>query len=284
MTTVFPGDELSSLIESHIDAQQRRSGSLTTGDEPVRIQVGPGIIQNATEVVALKAGRFQPVSVSSTNKFVLVSAQKRYVPVQNDLVVGIVTARLAEMFRVDIGAQTTATLSLLTGFEATARKTRPTWPVGTVIFARVALAHPDLEPELACFDGSGNVPSDLFGELTPKAAPTTGGDGNAVAPTATVACGQLLRTSCHFSRSLQNPRAVPLLAALGRHFAFEVAAGANGRIYLEAANVKETLLLARIIETAGREMWGPEECERAVLDAAIKCEKRTAGRQQGSNV
>jgi exosome complex component RRP40 len=227
-STVFPGQNLTPFLEE-------KSKSLNS-DEPVKIQVGPGIIQNGNEVIAFQAG----ILNCQKSKFSLKSSQKHYIPLQNDLIIGIITARLSELFRVDIGAQTMAVLPLLTGFEGSTKKNRPNWNAGTAIFARVSMAHPDLEPELSCFDPSGKIPSDLFGEL--------GGSENIFAETkANLRTSNLLRTSCNFSRKLQNPLKDPLLSLLGRIFAFEIAAGANGKIFLETENPRESVEISRLI-------------------------------------
>ena len=288
---VFPGQDLSSLIEERLTSTTSTTTTSTTelsSSSPVKIQVGPGIIQSGSEVIALRAGILKFNSHGGTKKFSLISAQKRYIPVQNDLVIGIVTAKLSEFFRVDIGAQTGASLSLTTGFEGATKKNRPTWSVGTIIFARVALAHPDLEAELACFDPSGRISIDLFGELGGVGgvgSSSSSSDCNELSTSSTAMINEdkntkikskktsiLLRTSCNFSKYLQNPLVVPLLSALGRHFAFEVAAGANGRIFLEAGNPRETVALAQIIETSEKEFWksskSTDEIEKKVYELA----------------
>lgn len=229
-SAVFPGQDLKTFIEEKL--------SVSNIEEVVKIQVGPGIIQNGNEVIAFQAG----IPVCHKSKFSLKSTQKHYVPLQNDLVIGIVTARLSEFFRVDIGAQTTAVLPLLTGFEGATKKNRPNWNVGTLIFARVAMAHPDLEPELSCFDPSGKIPIDLFGELGGTETHFIKSDSKN-----NQKASILLRTSCNFSRKLQNPSKDSLLSSLGQFFAFEIAAGANGRIFLEAENSRELSEISQLI-------------------------------------
>lgn len=269
---VLPGDDLSSLIESRLQS------NIST-NEPVRIQVSSGIIQNGSQVTALKAGQFKNISSSgSLYKFSLSSPQKRYIPVQNDLVIGIVTAKLSELFRIDIGAQLPATVSVLTGFDGATRKNKPNWAVGTLIFARVLLAHPDLEPELACFDASGNIPVDLFGELggVHAAVSVSAATETETSTPKQVPSSILIRTTCNFSRSLQNPQASPVLSSLGRYFAFEIAAGANGRVFIESGNIRETAAIGQFIERAGKESWSSEELESKVVALSTSFGKKPA--------
>ncbi len=266
---VLPGADISSFIESKLPA---------ASSEPPKIHVGPGIIQTDNGVMALRAGNLHSNAPRNT-KFTLTGGRNgRYLPIQNDLVIGIVTAKLGDLFRVDIGGPQPATLPLLTGFEGATKKSRPSWPVGTVIFARVSGAHPDLEPELACFDPSGNIPNEVFGELCSTSTSTTGtsnagtsnaGTSNAGTSntstsastaststagtnndqsTAALPYGQLLRTSCPFSRSLQSPLSQPLLKELGSKWTFELAAGANGRVFVAGASATEVAHICRVLE------------------------------------
>lgn len=253
MSVVFPGQDLSPLIEDRLNSSQKA--------DTTKIHIGSGIIQSSNEIISLRAGRL--LNQNQSTKFSLLSLQKRYIPLQNDLVIGIVTARLSELFRVDIGAQTPAILSLLNGFDSSTKKNRPTWAVGTVIFARIAVAHPDLDPELACFDPSGKVPLDLFGELGSCAKDTS------VEGTVATKTSILLRTSCNFSRSLQNPIASPLLVALGRHFSFEIAAGSNGRIFIESSNAKDTAAIAKAITAHSNIKYSTEDIDAQVKKLAL---------------
>jgi len=247
-STVFPGQDLKVFIEEKLNC--------SNFEEPVKIQVGPGIIQNGNEVIAFQAG----IPICQKSKFSLKSTQKHYIPLQNDLVIGIVTARLSELFKVDIGAQTIAVLPLLTGFEGATKKNRPNWNVGTVIFARVSMAHPDLEPELSCFDPSGKIPIDLFGELGGTENHFTKAKNN-------MRTSNLLRTCSNFSRKLQNPLKDPLLSLLGQFFAFEIAAGANGKIFLEAENPRESVEVSQLLIKYERN-YKFSEIEKAVKDLA----------------
>lgn len=256
--TVFPGEELDKLIENKI--------ANFSENKTIKLQIGPGIIQSGSDVIALRTGRLHYLKQNS--KLILESPQKRYVPLQNDLVIGIVTARLAEFFRVDIGSQYTAILSLLTGFDNATKKNRPTWSVGTVIFARVSIAHPELDPELTCFDPSGNIPAELFGQLT---------ESENLLKSESLKCsksGMLLRTSCNYSRKLQNPSKESPLAVIGKYFAFEIAAGANGRIFIEAGNSREAAAVGQLVSQIGADcLWDREEIESKTKELALSTGK-----------
>lgn len=83
-------------------------------------------------------------------------------PSANDLVLGIITSRLSESYKVDIGCNLQATLNFA-GFEGTTKKNRPNLTIGDLVFARVSIANKDLEPELVCLDTDNK--SEGFGEI-----------------------------------------------------------------------------------------------------------------------
>ena len=100
-------------------------------------------------------------------------------PAPQEPVVGIVSARQGEGWRVDIGSAHQASLDGL-AFEGVSRRNRPNlkvcWvlilsdcevysrQVNSLVYARVSLAHKDMEPELECFDAQTRK-ADGFGEL-----------------------------------------------------------------------------------------------------------------------
>ena len=105
-------------------------------------------------------------------------------PAAQEPVVGIVSARQGEGWRVDIGSAHHASLDGL-AFEGASRRNRPnlkvrsscigqcppqivmlinTHQVNSLVFARVSLAHKDMEPELECFDAQTRK-AEGYGEL-----------------------------------------------------------------------------------------------------------------------
>jgi exosome complex component RRP40 len=153
---VIPGTDISNFVESYVSL-----GSTAKSEDGIpAIKLGTGLIQDGNHITSTLAGE---LFFSTPNKFWIEVHQRRYVPIQNDLVIGVVTARLGEAYRVDLGSWAMATLPF-TGFEGTTKKNRPNLQVGDAIFARVSIANKDLEPELVCLDGENR--SEGFGELT----------------------------------------------------------------------------------------------------------------------
>lgn len=222
----MPGDVVTTFIESKLEEREAlKSDSLlskraASPHDPPSVKLGLGLLQMDDDIVAIQAGQ---LCFHAPNKFWIASHRKRYIPVVGDLVIGIVTAKLGELFKVDIGCHMNAALPL-TGFEGATRKNRPNLEVGSVIFARVLVANKDMEPELVCFDVNNNGAG--FGEVKPA--------------------GLLTRCSCTLSQSLQRS-ASPILEALGKHLSFEVIAGANGRFIISGKKLRETVAISTAI-------------------------------------
>jgi exosome complex component RRP40 len=87
----------------------------------------------------------------------------QYVAATGESVIGIVVARLAEYYRVDIGGAQAAILPVL-AFEGATKKNKPNLVPGTLVYARISLANKDMEPELQCFNPSSGK-ADGYGEL-----------------------------------------------------------------------------------------------------------------------
>ncbi|TFY83104.1 hypothetical protein EWM64_g913 [Hericium alpestre] len=180
----------------------------------VNLKLGPGLQQESTPegdnvVVSTRAGTLQ--HSANNAKWWVESNARRYVPAPQEFVVGMVTGRMGEGWRVDIGAAHHASLDAL-AFEATIDSALSdplnVIKVGSVIYARVSLAHKDMEPELECFDAQTRK-AEGFGELKG---------------------GFLVRCSLRMSRSLLDPHYF-LLPFLGSRFPLDAAVGMNGRVW-----------------------------------------------------
>lgn len=126
--------------------------------------------------------------------------------------------------RVDIGSAHQAQLDGL-AFESATKRNRPILKVGSLVYARVSLAHKDMEPELECFDAQTRK-AEGFGELKG---------------------GFMLKCSLQLCRFLLDPRYF-LLPLLGSKFPLEVAIGVNGRVWIKTPEIKQTIAVARCIE------------------------------------
>lgn len=196
----------------------------------VNLKLGPGLLQipspgssgRESTVISTRAGILN--HSANRSKWWVESNSKRYVPAPQESVVGVITQRLGEGYRVDIGAAHYASLDSL-AFEGASKRNKPNLKVGCLVYARVSLAHKDMEPELECFDAQTRK-SEGFGELK----------GGFVVRCGLKMCLDLLDTK-HF-----------LLPLLGGRFPLEVAVGLNGRVWVNAKEIKQVIAIVRCIE------------------------------------
>ncbi|KAJ3162565.1 exosome non-catalytic core subunit rrp40 [Geranomyces variabilis] len=207
---LIPGDRIP-LVP---DATQSKEG-------PIKVRVGPGLQQEQGDLVAVKAGVLKQ---AAGNKYWIDGSQKRYVPAASDPVLGTVTARQGESFRVDIGSAHPAALSIL-AFEGATRRNRPNLDVGSLVYCRLSVANKDMEPELECVDPA-----------TGKA----GGYGE-------LKGGFVVKCSLRMARGLLNPKN-SIVTILAESISFEMAVGLNGRVWINAKSCAEVIAVAKVIQ------------------------------------
>ncbi|XP_014681398.1 PREDICTED: exosome complex component RRP40-like [Priapulus caudatus] len=202
---VIPGDILQNLDE--------KKGK-------IKVTVGPGLIRDGSHIAVTKSGilRHREPSV-----FWVDCHQKRYVPARGDNVIGIVTAKQGDVFKVDIGSSEPASLSFM-AFEAATKRNRPNLNVGDCVNAKLLVANKDCEPELVCIDSYGRS------------------SGLGILPNE----GFLLQCSIGLVRQLLRNK-FNVLTFLGKAIQYEVAIGMNGRIWLHCHTVRETIAISNAI-------------------------------------
>ncbi|WBW72575.1 exosome subunit Rrp40 [Schizosaccharomyces osmophilus] len=206
----FPGDDvkLSNVIEQGT------------------VRLGPGLVhQKHDHEDKIKVSRPGILHQGVKNTVLVDTRMKRYIPAMNDQVIGQITSRFAEGYRVDIGSAHSAQLNAL-AFENVTRKSKPNLTVGSLVYARVSLADRDMEPELECLDAATGKASG-FGELK---------EGYMITGLSLSHCRKLL--------SPQNA----LLQALGTYVPFEIAVGMNGRVWTHSETIPTTILISNCIK------------------------------------
>lgn len=223
-TLLLPGDEVGTLVET----PAREETNPEARKRPV-VRLGPGITQRGRELHASKCGML--CTDFKRNKLWLSVNQRRYVAALEDMVIGIVQERHADDYRLDLNGTDTATLAALS-FEGATKKNKPNLVVGAVVYCRVTRASKNMETEVSCVEPGSSRSwtggETLYGELKG---------------------GNLVQTSLGLARALMRS-AQPVLARLGQHVAFQSAVGANGRVWLQAGNVRETIVLSQAIKKA----------------------------------
>ncbi|KAI9573609.1 hypothetical protein HD554DRAFT_2202276 [Boletus coccyginus] len=197
----------------------------------VNLKLGPGLRQLSAHRVPSNT---QPIistrawPASTTLQITVdggwTATHRRYVPAAQESVIGVVHGRSGEGWRVDIGSAHSALLDGL-AFEGATKRSKPNLKVGALVYARVSLAHKDMEPELECFDAQTHK-AEGFGELSG---------------------GFVIQCSLRMGRLLLDPKHF-LLPFLGSRFPLEAAVGMNGRIWISAKEVKQTIAVIRCIE------------------------------------
>lgn len=155
------------------------------------LKLGPGLRLDGDKIVAFKYGvlrhKDSPLSMwVDTN-------QKRYVPVRNDSVLGLVAARGAEGYKIDIGCAQLANLDAL-AFEGATKRHKPNLKISDIVYGKLVLAEKDMEPEISCLD--------------------EGGKSNGLGP---ICGGYTFAVSLGLSRKLLEVPQSKILSLLGKH-------------------------------------------------------------------
>ncbi|XP_045772491.1 exosome complex component RRP40 [Maniola jurtina] len=200
--------------------------------EKSRVIIGPGLRKEVDRVYITKAGVLKK---KNPGTYWIDSYQKRYVPSRGENIIGVVTQKAGDIFRVDVGGSSTAALSYLS-FEGATKKNRPEIQVGDIIYAKMLVASKDMEPELVCVDSHGK--KGRLGVLND---------------------GFVFKCSLNLVRKILNP-SCPLLASLKNEWPFEIAAGMNGRIWIKANSMRETIAVGNAILAA--EFLSDEEIKK----------------------
>ncbi|XP_008553055.1 exosome complex component RRP40 [Microplitis demolitor] len=195
---------------------------ITSTNPKEKVILGPGLRRDGDIIYSCKAG----VLKKRTTIYYVDSYQRRYVPVRGENVVGIVTQKAGDIFKVDIGASDQAALPYL-AFEGASKRNRPDVQIGDIVFAKLLIASKDMEPELVCVDSLGK--KGKLGVLGPD--------------------GMLFTCSLSLVRKILSPTN-PFFEAFAKEQPYELAVGMNGRIWIKARSVKETIALANAILAA----------------------------------
>ncbi|XP_076861993.1 exosome complex component RRP40 [Brachyhypopomus gauderio] len=187
-----------------------------------KIICGPGLRRNGDEILVYKSGVLRH---KSPNLYWIDSQQKRYVPAKGESVVGIVTAKTGDVFKVDVGGSEHASLSYL-AFEGATKRNRPNVQVGDLVYSQFTIANKDMEPELVCIDSCGRANGmGVFG-----------------------ADGFLFKVSLGLVRRLLSPQS-EIIKDLEKLFPFEMVVGMNGRIWVKSKDIQKTLIVANLLES-----------------------------------
>ncbi|KAM7389280.1 hypothetical protein PAMP_023266 [Pampus punctatissimus] len=211
---LLPGDDFSFQTDDTI--------SLTDNVKPEKVVCGPGLRRSGDRLMVCKSGVLRH---KQPNMFWIDSQQRRYVPAKGETVIGIVMVKSGDVFKVDFGGSEQASLSYL-AFEGATKRNRPNVQVGDLVFSQFVIANKDMEPELVCVDSSGRANGmGVFG-----------------------AGGLLFRVSLGLVRRLLSPHST-LRVELQQLFPCELVVGMNGRLWVKASSIQQTLVIANLLES-----------------------------------
>lgn len=206
---VLPGDHIDEL---QIDAIKEA------------VIIGPGLRVHSNNVYAVKCGILKKKPGSKPDYYYVdCFHQKRYIPARAEEVLGVVTNKSGDIFKVDIGSSEQASLSYL-AFEGATKKNRPDVQVGDLVFAKLLVASRDMEPEVVCVDSYGKE-----GKLRPIS------DG-----------GFSFSCSLKLIRKILKPD-FPLFETLGKEICYEVSVGMNGKVWVKASSTAHTIAVCNAI-------------------------------------
>ncbi len=140
---VHPGDVLTAAIEA-VAAGADAGGSGSAAAAPIKL--GAGLAPVDEDVLATRSG---VLSHKAPARFFVLANHRRYFPAVGDAVVGVVTDRNAEAYRVRLHGTTAALLPVL-AFDGATKRNKPTLAIGALVFARVAAVSKHLDVELTC--------------------------------------------------------------------------------------------------------------------------------------
>ncbi|KAJ1860469.1 exosome non-catalytic core subunit rrp40 [Coemansia sp. RSA 2703] len=237
LRVVLPGD----IVDTHTHKDSEDEGTMNV-DTPDRVlRLGPELAQINDSVRATAAGVCHS---KDDTQFWVTSNKRRYVAAEGEPVIGVVVARHAEGYRVDIGSAHDALLPLL-AFEGATKRNRPDLALGTTVYARVSVANSLMDPEIECYN-SNTGKAEGYGELSE---------------------GYVIKCSLGLTRRLFNSNA-PVLVALGASVPMEIAVGLNGRVWINTETPATTVLVANAIKNS--EFLDAKQCRQMVKELLEK--------------
>ncbi|KUJ13668.1 uncharacterized protein LY89DRAFT_698861 [Mollisia scopiformis] len=156
----------------------------------------------------------------------------RYIPTVGDLVIATVQKSGLDYFYVSLSDYTSNAALPQLSFEGATKKTRPQLSTGALVYARVTLANKHMDPELECVSSPTGKSEGL--------GPLNG--------------GMLFSISLGMARRLMLAKPseqgdLVLLDVIGEGgVPFEIAAGRNGKVWVDSKHIKTTLAIGHAIQ------------------------------------
>ncbi len=210
-TNLLPGDNVTSIV---------------TNQFVKGIILGRGLIEKSNEVYAVNAGTLQ---YSPPSTYWVDSNSKIYIPNLGDQIVGIIEDKGSDYYKVNIFSGSIAMLPRL-AFEGASKRNKPELKRGDFIYGKVTLANKEFDTEITCISSFGTKKEwssgeTIYGELKD---------------------GVIIKVSILKARSMLLPDNV-VLTTLGKYFAYEVAIGMNGLIWIKSKEILHAIIIRNAI-------------------------------------
>ena len=160
-----------------------------------------------------------------------------------DLVLGVVVRRQLESVLVDIGYNELASLSLY-DFEGSTKRTKPNVDRGDVIYGRLKIDG-ECQPQILCINEDGKA--DGMGILNEH--------------------GYLFDIPIDSANDLIGQD--NLLTELGNEIPYEIAIGANGRVWIKAATTRTMIALRKVLLERGKKKTSINELKNLFQQSLI---------------
>ena len=250
LTVVLPGEN----VTTHI-----------TSEKP---KLGPGLRMAERQIYATLAGRLQH---QPPHTYFILQNLQRYRPAVQDRVLGYVEERIGpdgqggDFYQMHIGAAHPAVLSNL-AFEGATKRNRPHLQTGQVVYARVESVDHHNKVTLSCILGPQDVGVPRKDWMTNEACygPVRG--------------GTVFRVPTGLARELLKPDCLVLQELASRNWAFEVAIGVNGLVWVHSPTPEQTVAIQNAIQNS--QVLTEEQVRAMVQSIVFTAEKQIHQRQE----
>jgi exosome complex component RRP40 len=178
-----------------------------------------------------------------------------YTPQVNDFIIGTISSKSSEYYKIDIGTYTHALLGS-TEFEGASKKIKPNLKIGDLIFAKVIKINKYDAPILSCVSESGSkswsTGESYFGNL---------------------AVGKVIHFPLHKVAFLLSEESKKVFKRIGDAIEFEYVLGHNGRMLVVVKNVEDEYECYDRIERVVAEWCGRKDAggvEKLINELFVK--------------
>ncbi|KAI4175145.1 MAG: hypothetical protein LQ343_001906 [Gyalolechia ehrenbergii] len=233
-TFVMPGEVLS---EDVLPAPSNPSAPL---------KLGPGLRHTPPSTVTTTLAG--PLCVDRKKNAIWIENNSgRYIPQTNDVVIATVHHSSTDWYHCSITPHTAFAQLPQLAFEGATKRARPQLSSGSLIYARVLSASKHFDSEIVCYNPSTGK-SEGMGELKG---------------------GMVFNVSLGMARRLlfnkhRDEGGLVVLDDIAEQVAFEIAVGRNGKVWIKADGVKETLLVGKALQDTDQEALKIDEQRKLV--------------------